>query len=51
MGSILKYIHVSPKEWLNFVTNDNYKTIKPAHELRAMLEAAGVTPDKEVVTY
>lgn len=47
-GRIPGAVHL---EWLNFVTNDNYKTIKPADELRAMLEAAGVTPDKEVVIY
>jgi thiosulfate/3-mercaptopyruvate sulfurtransferase len=38
-------------EWLNFVTADRYQTIKPAHELRALLEAVGSTPDKEIVTY
>lgn len=38
-------------EWLNFVTSDAHKTIKPAHELRTMLESVGATPDKEIVTY
>ena len=38
-------------EWLNFVTSDKYQTLKPAHELRAMLEERGVTPDKQVITY
>jgi thiosulfate/3-mercaptopyruvate sulfurtransferase len=38
-------------EWLHLVTPDKYQTIKPAHELRALLEAAGATPDKEIVTY
>jgi thiosulfate/3-mercaptopyruvate sulfurtransferase len=38
-------------EWLNFVTDDKHQTIKPAHELRAMLEERGVTPDKQVITY
>jgi thiosulfate/3-mercaptopyruvate sulfurtransferase len=38
-------------EWLNFVTDDKYQTIKPAHELRGMLEERGVTPDKQVITY
>jgi 3-mercaptopyruvate sulfurtransferase SseA len=33
------------------LTADTYQTIKPAHELRAMLEAVGATPDKEIVTY
>jgi thiosulfate/3-mercaptopyruvate sulfurtransferase len=47
-GRIPGAVHL---EWLNFVTADTYQTIKPAHELRAMLEAAGATPDKEIVTY
>ena len=38
-------------EWLNFVTSDKHQTVKPAHELRAMLEESGVTPDKQVITY
>jgi thiosulfate/3-mercaptopyruvate sulfurtransferase len=38
-------------EWLNFVTDDTYRTIKPAHELRALLEERGVTADKQVITY
>ena len=38
-------------EWLNFVTGDKHQTIKPSHELRAMLEERGVTPDKQVITY
>ena len=38
-------------EWLNFVTSDKHQTIKPAHELRAMLEERGVTPDKQVIAY
>ncbi len=47
-GRIPGAVHL---EWLNFITPDNYQTIKPAHELRAMLEAVGATPDKEIVTY
>jgi thiosulfate/3-mercaptopyruvate sulfurtransferase len=47
-GRIPGAVHL---EWLNFVTADKYQTIKPAHELRAMLEAVGATPDKEIVTY
>jgi thiosulfate/3-mercaptopyruvate sulfurtransferase len=47
-GRIPGAVHL---EWLNFVTADAYQTIKPAHELRAMLEAVGATPDKEIVTY
>jgi thiosulfate/3-mercaptopyruvate sulfurtransferase len=38
-------------EWLNFVTDDDYRTIKPASELRVLLEERGVTPDKQVITY
>jgi thiosulfate/3-mercaptopyruvate sulfurtransferase len=38
-------------EWTNFLSEDRYRTIKPADELRAMLSAVGVTPDKNVVTY
>jgi thiosulfate/3-mercaptopyruvate sulfurtransferase len=47
-GHIPGAVHL---EWLNFVTSDKYQTIKPAHELRAMLEERGVTPDKQVITY
>ena len=38
-------------EWLNFLSEGEYQTVKPASELRAMLESRGVTPDKRVVTY
>ena len=38
-------------EWLNFITDDKYHTIKSPSELRNMLEAVGVTPEKEVITY
>ena len=38
-------------EWLNFITDDKYHTIKSPSELRSMLEAVGVTPEKEVITY
>ena len=37
-------------EWLNNVQPSGSRQIKPADELRTMFEAAGVTPDKEVVT-
>jgi thiosulfate/3-mercaptopyruvate sulfurtransferase len=36
-------------EWTRNLAEDG--SFKPAEELRAMYEAAGVTPDKEVVTY
>jgi thiosulfate/3-mercaptopyruvate sulfurtransferase len=39
-------VHV---EWTNNVGHDG--RLKPAPELRAMYEAAGVTPDREVVAY
>ena len=38
-------------EWLNLITSDRHRTFKLASELRAMLEAIGVTPDKNVITY
>ena len=47
-GHVPGAIHL---EWLNFVTNDALRTIKPAQELRAMLKEAGVSPEREVVTY
>jgi thiosulfate/3-mercaptopyruvate sulfurtransferase len=47
-GHVPGAVHI---EWLNFITNDKHRMFKPAAELRAMLEEAGVTPEKEVVTY
>ena len=47
-GRIPGAVHL---EWLHLVTSDRHQTIKPADELRSMLEAVGATPDKEVVTY
>ena len=38
-------------EWLNLITADRYRLFKPSSELRPMLEALGVTPDKNVITY
>ena len=38
-------------EWLNLITEDRHRLFKPASELRPMLEALGVTPDKNVITY
>lgn len=38
-------------DWLRNVTNDDVKIFKPAAELRKMYEAAGVTKDKEIITY
>jgi thiosulfate/3-mercaptopyruvate sulfurtransferase len=45
-GAIPGAVHV---EWTRNLTSDG--TFKPAAELRVMYEQAGVTPDKEVVTY
>ncbi|MXY25075.1 MAG: sulfurtransferase [Acidobacteria bacterium] len=45
-GAIPGAIHV---EWTNNL--DEHGAFKPAADLRAMYEAAGVTPDREVVTY
>ena len=47
-GHVPGAIHL---EWLNFVTRDAHRTLKPAHELRALLEEHGITPDKEVIPY
>jgi thiosulfate/3-mercaptopyruvate sulfurtransferase len=38
-------------EWVNLVTADEQRVFKPAAELREMLGALGVTPDKEVHVY
>ncbi len=38
-------------DWRRNVTADEVRTFKPAAELRRMYEAAGVTPDKKVITY
>jgi thiosulfate/3-mercaptopyruvate sulfurtransferase len=45
-GAIPGAVHI---EWTRNLTP--HGDFKPASELRAMYEAAGVTPDKEVVTY
>jgi thiosulfate/3-mercaptopyruvate sulfurtransferase len=45
-GAIPGAVHI---EWTRNLTPDG--DFKPADELRAMYESAGVTPDKEVVTY
>jgi thiosulfate/3-mercaptopyruvate sulfurtransferase len=37
-------------EWLDSVREAPVRGLKPAGELKAMFEAAGVTPDKEVIT-
>jgi thiosulfate/3-mercaptopyruvate sulfurtransferase len=47
-GRIPGAVHL---EWLNNVTPDEERRLKPAEALRAQFEAIGVTPDKEIVTY
>jgi thiosulfate/3-mercaptopyruvate sulfurtransferase len=38
-------------DWVRNVTKDEFKTFKPAPELRKMYEAAGVTPDKDIIVH
>jgi len=38
-------------DWIRNITNNDMKTFRPAAELLKMYEAAGVTKDKEIVTY
>lgn len=38
-------------EWTDFVTRDDRRVFKPAGEITAMLDRAGITPGKAVVTY
>jgi thiosulfate/3-mercaptopyruvate sulfurtransferase len=38
-------------DWVRNVTNDDIKIFKPAADLRKMYEAAGVTPDKEIIVH
>lgn len=45
-GAIPGAVHI---EWTRNLTEDG--TFRPPDELRAMYEAAGVTPDAEVITY
>lgn len=47
-GHIPGAVHI---EWLNNVTGDPVQVLKRADELRAMFEAAGITPDKEIITH
>jgi thiosulfate/3-mercaptopyruvate sulfurtransferase len=37
--------------WLDAMDADRHHRLKPAEELRSMLEGLGITPDKEVITY
>jgi len=47
-GRIGNSVHL---EWKDFLTEGDVPVIKPAHELRQLLEANGVTPEKKVVAY
>ncbi|MFQ5873823.1 MAG: sulfurtransferase [Dehalococcoidia bacterium] len=38
-------------EWSDAVTDDDLRTFKPPDELRKMFELAGITPEKDIVTY
>lgn len=46
-GHIPGAVHL---EWTNNITEGEVRCVKPADELRSMFEAAGVTPEKEVIT-
>ena len=47
-GRVPGAIHL---EWTNFISRDSHHTIKTAVELNEILNAAGVTPEKEIITY
>jgi thiosulfate/3-mercaptopyruvate sulfurtransferase len=47
-GRIPGAVHL---EWLNYITDDDRRTFKPAVELRAMFDKMGATPEKEIITY
>ena len=47
VGHIPGAVHL---EWNTLVESDS-QTIKPANEVQAILEAHGMTPDKEIFTY
>jgi len=46
-GHIPGAVHV---EWVRNMRADDPVRLKPAGELRAMYEAVGVTPDREIIT-
>ena len=48
IGRVPGAIHL---EWTNFMNPEPNRSWKSAEEIRALLDAAGVTPDKEVITY
>ena len=47
-GHIPGAVHL---EWRHYVTDDAFRTLRPAHELRALFAKSGVTPEKLAVTY
>lgn len=47
-GRLPNAVHM---EWLNFLADPVTKVLKPASELRERLWSAGVTPNKDVITY
>ena len=47
-GRLPNAVHM---EWLNFLADPVTKVLKPASELRELLWSAGVTPNKDVITY
>ena len=48
VGHVPGAVHL---EWLNYITSDDKRVFKPAAELRRMLAEAGISPEREVVTY
>ena len=47
-GRIPGAVHL---EWSNLMTTDANRVFRPAAEMRSILEGAGITPEREVVTY
>ena len=47
-GHIPGTVHI---EWSRAVTDDYFRTFRPPDELREMFISAGITPEKEIVTY
>jgi thiosulfate/3-mercaptopyruvate sulfurtransferase len=48
VGHVPGAVHL---EWLNYIEGDDSRKFKPAAELHRMLHEAGISPEKEVVTY
>jgi thiosulfate/3-mercaptopyruvate sulfurtransferase len=47
-GHIPNAIHL---EWSELMTDDSKKMFRPASEMRERLEAEGITPEKQIITY